>query len=68
MNRERAKDIGIRAGKTFLQAFLGAISIDVLMASPDRSVWKSMLLGGVAAGISALWNFALNVLDENKTY
>ena len=66
MNKERLKDIGIRAAKTFVQAFMGAVSIDVMFATTDRSVWKSMLLGGVAAGISAVWNLVLNALDDNK--
>lgn len=66
MNRERLKDIGIRALKTFVQAFMSAVSIDVLTATTDRSVWKSVLLGGIAAGISAVWNLALHALDENK--
>lgn len=66
MNRERLKDIGIRAGKTFVQAFMSAVSIDVLTATTDRSVWKSMLLGGIAAGISAVWNFALKLMQERK--
>jgi hypothetical protein len=61
------KDIGVRAAKTFVQAFMGAISIDVLFASSDRSVWRSVLLGGIAAGFSAVWNFALHELKgENE--
>lgn len=66
MSKERAKDICTRAGKTFLQAFIGAISIDALMAAPDRSVWKSMLMGAIAAGISAVMNLAINLLDEKS--
>ena len=66
MNKERLKDIGIRAGKTFVQAFMSAVSIDVLTATTDRSVWKSMLLGGIAAGISAVWNFVLKLMRERK--
>ena len=67
MNGERKKDICIRAAKTFLQAFLGAVSVDVMLANPDKSIWKSMLLGGVAAGISAVMNLVINLLDEGKT-
>ena len=67
MNRDKAKDIAVRAGKTFLQAFLGAISIDAVTANPDRSVWKSMLLGAVAAGISAVMNFILTTLKEEDS-
>lgn len=63
------KDIGVRAAKTFVQAFMGAISIDVLFASADRSVWRSVLLGGIAAGFSAVWNFALREMGgaDNDT-
>ena len=66
MNKDKVKDIAVRAGKTFIQAFLGAISIDTVMANPDRSVWKSMLLGAVAAGISAVMNFAIQALEEKE--
>ena len=60
------KDILVRAAKTFAQAFMGAISIDVLFATADRSVWRSMLLGGIAAGFSALWNYMLHELNDAK--
>lgn len=66
MNREKLKDIGIRALKTFVQAFMGAISVDAMLATQDRSVWRSALLGGLAAGISAVWNFALKLMRERK--
>ena len=59
------KDIAVRAAKTFVQAFMGAVSIDILFATTDRSVWRSVLLGGVAAGFSALWNFALKEVSKN---
>lgn len=67
MNRERAKDIGIRAGKTFLQAFLAALTVDLASPPTDGSVWKDMLLAAAAAGISAAMNFVINMLD-NELY
>lgn len=60
------KDIAVRAAKTFVQAFMGAVSIDILFATTDRSVWRSVLLGGIAAGVSAVWNFALRELGGEK--
>lgn len=63
--KSKWKDIGIRAGKTFLQAFLGAITIDVTMMTADRSVWRSMLLAAVAAGISAVMNTAIAALKDD---
>lgn len=60
------KDIAARAAKTFAQAFMGAISIDVLFATADRSIWRSMLLGGIAAGFSAVWNYALHELNDTE--
>ena len=59
------KDIGIRAGKTFLQAFLGALTVDVTMMTADRSVWRSMLLAAVAAGVSAVMNTILAALKDD---
>lgn len=60
------KDIAARAGKTFIQAFLG-VFIPVLVAYlnsgwPDSigAVWVAMaptLAAALAAGISAAWNY-----------
>lgn len=63
MNKEIIKDIVIRALKTFVQAFLSAISVDMLLGVTDFDAFKklglSMLLAGTAAGISAVWNTML---------
>lgn len=59
-------DILERAGKTFMQAFLSAISVDVLLGVTDfdafRKVGVSMLVAALAAGISAVWNGAVKSL------
>lgn len=59
------KDIGIRAGKTFLQGFLGALAV-TLPASDltDMAIVKSILIGAVAGGLSALMNFVIQILQK----
>ena len=59
-------DILERSGKTFLQAFMSAISVDVLLGITDFDAFKkvglSMLVAALAAGISAVWNAAVKSL------
>ena len=65
MNKTIIKDILIRALKTFVQAFLSAVSVDTLLGVTDFDTFKrigiSMLIAGTAAGISAVWNTLLEV-------
>ena len=59
------KDILIRALKTFIQGFLGALA--VTLPSSDFSnteVIKSLLIGALAGGISAVMNLILNYLNK----
>lgn len=59
------KDILIRAGKTFIQGFLGALAITLPTADiSDRAVVMSLFIGGLSAGISAVMNLFLDVLKE----
>lgn len=66
MTKEKVKDILARAGKTFAQAFISAISVDSLFGITDLDVLKrvavSMLIAGIAAGISAIWNMVQDFL------
>lgn len=61
-------DIAERAVKTFLQAFLSSISVDVLLGATDFDAFKkvglSMLVAAVAAGISAVWNGTVKTLGN----
>lgn len=61
--REMIIDILERAVKTFLQAFMSAFSVDVLLGVTDfdamKKVGLSMLVAALAAGISAVWNGAV---------
>lgn len=61
---EKAKDIYKRSVKTFFQAFFGAITLDVTTMSTDLTVWKPILLGAIAAGISAVMNLIINAFDS----
>lgn len=59
------KDILIRAGKTFVQGFLGALAITLPNSDfSNMQVVKSLLIGAVAGGISAVMNLIINMLNK----
>lgn len=59
------KDILIRAGKTFIQGFLGALAITLPNSDfSNMQVVKSLLIGAVAGGISAVMNLIINMLNK----
>ena len=61
------KDILIRALKTFIQGFLGALAVTLLSSDLSNSdVIKSLLIGGIAAGISAVMNLIINSMDKKR--
>lgn len=64
------KDIGKRAGKTFVQAFMAAVSIEPLLGVTDaesaKVILRSMLIAGVSAGISAIWNMVVEYITESE--
>ena len=64
MTKDKIKDIAIRAFKTFIQGFLGAIVItgETDITNPD--VIKALLIGALAAGISAVMNLFLELLKN----
>lgn len=61
---EKLKDIAVRAAKTFLQAFIASIPVDAALLAGGWNVWRAALLSAAAAGISALMNFILAVLQS----
>lgn len=67
INKDKLKDIAVRALKTFIQAFLSAISVDALIGITDFAVFKkvliSVLIAAAAAGISAVWNMVTDMLN-----
>ena len=65
------KDILIRALKTFVQAFIPVVisafaAADLTEFDSIKTVGYSALISGVAAGISAVWNVIVQVLDKPK--
>lgn len=70
---DRTKDIIIRALKTFWQAALGYIIVDInalLVGISNSNITEGMLktvaIGAVAAGFSAVWNSVLSPLFSSK--
>lgn len=59
------KDILTRAGKTFIQGFLGALAVTLPNSDfSNMQVVKSLLIGAVAGGISAVMNLIINMLNK----
>ena len=66
-NIEKLKDIGARAAKTFLQAFIASIPVDAALLAGGWNVWRAALMSAAAAGISAVMNFALACLRKDES-
>ena len=59
-------DIIIRALKTFIQGFLGALVVTLPNSDlTNVTVLKSLLIGAISAGISAVMNLILGLLNKN---
>lgn len=55
-NRVSIEALIVRAIKTFIQAFAAALSLGILTPINDVTAIKAMIVGAVAAGISAVMN------------
>ena len=61
------KDIIIRSLKTFIQGFLGALAITLPNSNlMSEEVLKSLLIGALAGGISAVMNMVINLMKGDK--
>ena len=66
------KDIGIRALKTFFQAFIASVGVNLTILSEAigndtiKSVGVSITIGAIAAGVSAVWNYIFKPMVEIK--
>lgn len=61
------KDIIIRALKTFIQGFLGALAITLPNSDfTSTEVIKSLLIGAVAGGLSAVMNLVISTLKKEE--
>lgn len=66
MNKAKIKDILIRCLKTFIQGFLATLL--VTFQSGNAEITKSMIVGALAGGISALMNLIIKLLEPNNIY
>lgn len=57
------KDIGIRAGKTFLQSFLAVMSVGITGVMTVEGL-GNLAFAGLIAGLSAAFSFLQNFLKE----
>lgn len=65
--KEKIKDICIRAIKTFIQGFLGALAITLPSTDlSDIALVKSIFIGAIAGGISAVMNLIINLLNKKQ--
>ena len=61
------KDILVRAVKTFVQGFLGALAVTLPSSDfSDSNILKSLLIGAAAGGISAVMNLIVNSLNKKE--
>lgn len=59
---EKVKDILIRMIKTFIQGFLATLVVST--QSGNVEITKSILIGALAGGISAVMNLAIKLLER----
>ena len=53
------RDVGIRALKTFVQSFVGAI-VTLLAAGQGNAFTQTAIIAALAAAVSAVWNGVVN--------
>lgn len=56
----KVKDVVVRSAKTFVQAFLATLSVQVVSIDSWDAI-KPVIVASVAAGVSAVWNTALEI-------
>lgn len=59
---DKAKDILIRMIKTFIQGFLATLVVST--QSGNVEITKSIVIGALAGGISAVMNLAIKLLER----
>lgn len=60
VRQDKIKDVAIRSAKTFIQAFLATLSVQVVSIDSWDAI-KPVIVASVAAGVSAVWNTALEM-------
>lgn len=59
---DKVKDILIRMIKTFIQGFLATLVVST--QSGNVEITKSIIIGALAGGISAVMNLAIKLLER----
>lgn len=59
---DKVKDILIRMIKTFIQGFLATLVVST--QSGNVEITKSLIIGALAGGISAVMNLAIKLLER----
>ena len=55
------KDVGIRALKTFIQSFVGAmVTLFAAGGEPGSTFTQTAIISALAAAVSAVWNGVIN--------
>ncbi len=72
MNKNKLKDIAVRAFKTFIQAFISIViaqlgGVDFIEGENTKNVLIGIAISAGAAGISAVWNGVLSPLLNTFT-
>lgn len=61
---DKVKDILIRMIKTFIQGFLATLVVST--QSGNVEITKSIVIGAIAGGISAVMNLAIKLLGRSE--
>lgn len=62
---DKVKDILIRMIKTFIQGFLATLVVST--QSGNVEITKSIVIGALAGGISAVMNLTIKLLERGDT-
>lgn len=66
------KDVLIRALKTFVEAFVGAVAVNRMFGVADWGTFKSILtetaLAGISAGVCAVWNMIICAVKRQEEF
>lgn len=67
MKKILENDIFRRSIKTFLQAFLGSLTVSIgSLSTFDEKLLKSALIGAFSSAFCALMNYIINYLDKEE--
>ena len=64
--KKKIKDILVRMIKTFIQGFFATLVVSI--QNGEIEVTKSILVGAIAGGISAVMNLIIKLLDKGENY